>query len=213
MFYRQVDWFLPHFRAVLKEHIILLCEIVCLHVEIASRRNQGGSWECEPILGEAALPCLWTLHLYFSYCIVSVLYLTEPILGQGGPSYLWTLRLLRITHTSPHTGTSHLSTSAKYFKLFHLQNAPDPCLPWKSTFSHFSDTSTYNILLTVLYAVVVAELQPRWHDYVDCPIWPFSCMFISRDFYVDCVIRPPLVLTNAVQLQALECEGPSTRGA
>ena len=144
-------------------------------LRLCARRNQGGSWVCETVLGEgglAALPYLCTCVYLSSILMVNigVLCLTEPILGQGGPSYLWTLRLLRISHTSPHTATSHLSTSAKYFELFHLQNAPDPCLPWKSTFSHFSDTSTYNILLTVLYAVVVAELQPRWHDYVDCTI-------------------------------------------
>ena len=43
----QVYFFFPQLWPGLKNQIILLCEIVCLHVEIA-RRNQGGSWVCEP---------------------------------------------------------------------------------------------------------------------------------------------------------------------
>ena len=94
------------------------CLFACRDCEEKPRRFLG-VWA---ILGEGGgLPYLWTLHVFVNCTFLSVLCLTEPILGQGGPSYLWTLRLLRITHTLPHTRTSHLSTSEKYLKHFYFQ--------------------------------------------------------------------------------------------
>ena len=107
-----------HFCPVLNQHITLLSEIVCLHVEIVREekpRRILGVWDRFGGGRLAALPYLCTCVYLSSILMVNigVLCLTEPILGQGGPSYLWTLRLLRITHTSPHT---------RHFTLFHLGN-------------------------------------------------------------------------------------------
>ena len=188
-----------HFCPVLNQHIILLSEIVCLHVEIVREekpRRILGVWDRFGGGGLAALPYLCT-YVYLSSILmvnIGVLCLTEPILGQGGPSYLWTLRLLRITHTSPHT---------RHFTLFHLGNV-------LYTFTKGLYTFQLHALLKLhtnknIFCCVLLLLS---RSYVDCTIWPFPHhMFISRDFYVDCVIRPLFVLTNAVQLQALECEG------